>query len=202
MNDLLELLAAFCAAVSIMILHEFPKAVVYQFRNPRKVPLKKLFLVTNYIDPVGLMFCTITNAGFSKPYRFKFESKKKALLLGVTGYVSLIVCFLVGLLTYRILFTGIDIEMVLASNSYSLKFTYWFVCFFILNSIGMFVVNLFPIASFDMGLCVAGVSLLGFIAMIRKDTVMKILLFFVLYLESIPNTAIHLVNKLFQIMAS
>lgn len=200
MNGLLELGAALLAAIIIMILHELPKSLVYRFRSKNEISYKSILNVIQYIDPIGLVFCVITKAGFSKPFQYKFESRKRAIVIGMTGYACLLVYFLIGLVVYRFLFTGVDIEEMLVSNEYSIKFTYWFVCFFILNSMGMLVTSLFPIASFNMGLCIAGVSLHGFISIIRRDTLMKVALFIVLYVQAIPITIIKAINYFYETM--
>lgn len=64
----------------------------------------------------------------------------------------------------------------------------------LIYSLGMFFVNLMPIAAFDMGLIVAGISLPNYIAMIRRDTEMKIVLFIVLVMQAIPISVIKIVN--------
>lgn len=199
MNDIIEINAAILAAVCIMIVHELPKALVYHFRNHNKIPLKNICNITQYIDPIGLLFATMTTTGFSKPYQIQFESKRKMVLIGLTGYFSLFCSVVTGILLYRLLFVGMDTAILLESNNYSLQFVYYFICFFTVNSMGMFFLNLFPLASFDMGMCIAGLSFSGFITILRNDTLIKLVLLVVLYIESIPKAVIQILDNVFQL---
>lgn len=199
MNQFLKLTAALLAALTVMIFHELPKSFVYNYKRGKKEPVSSLLYLPQYIDPIGLIFATFLHAGFSKPYRFVFDSKKRAFLIGLTGFFSLIVYFLLGLLVYKGLFSGVDIESLLLSQQYKVKFTYWYVCYFILNSLGMFIVNIFPISVFNMGLCVAGISLPRFVAIVRKDGLTKFLLWVALYIQSITNLSLQFVNFILRI---
>ena len=43
-------------------------------------------------------------------------------------------------------------------------------------SAGMFLINLFPVSIFDMGLCIAGVSSRHYLGIIKNDMLIKVIL--------------------------
>ncbi|MDO5519048.1 MAG: hypothetical protein Q4G58_01010 [bacterium] len=196
MTICIQIIAAILAIIVVMILHELPKAFVANILKAETESFRSIFRVTRYIDPIGLIFGIVAGAGFSKSYRYKINSKRQPLVIGLTGLASLLVTFLVCMIIYNYTYQGIEIQGILQSNSGDAQFAYWFIAFLLLNSLGMFFVNLMPIAAFDMGMIVAGVSLPNYIAMIRRDTEMKIVLFIVICLQAIPITVIRIVNLL------
>lgn len=196
MERLIQMFASLFAALLIMIIHEVPKTMVYNSQVEKKMPLSRVFYLTQYIDPIGLIFCMFSLAGFSKPYRYEIKVKKNATYIGIMGLLTLILCLVVGYITYRYFYTGIEVNQVLTGMDLSSKFDYYFICYFLLISFGMFIVNLVPISAFDMGLIIAGCSLKNFIHIIRSDTFVKLALFIVLFTEVIPLMGIQLINLL------
>ncbi|MDO5293645.1 MAG: hypothetical protein Q4F05_12965 [bacterium] len=194
MTVCIQIIAAVLAIILVMILHELPKAIVANLLKTETESFASIFHVARYIDPIGLIFCIAAGAGFSKSYRYKINSKRQPLVIGLTGLASLLVTFLVTMIIYNCMYQGVEIQEILQSGYGELQFAYWFIAFILLNSLGMFFVNLMPIAAFDMGMIVAGISLPHYIAMIRRDTEMKIVLFIVLCLQAIPITVIRIVN--------
>lgn len=184
-KQLIDLGTAVVAAIIVMILHELPKTLLYykMDQDSSKSSLKYALKLQHYIDPIGLIFCVATHGGFSKPYMYRIKDKKLNKALGITGYVSLAVIYILSVLALRFIFgvtctngvfqypstLGI-VAVILMYLSFNLAFI----------SFGMFLVNLFPIATFDMGNLIAGVSPMKFFEYLRKDYFMKVILVFVL----------------------
>ena len=196
MEQLIQMVASLFAALLVMILHEIPKTVVYNIVSEKKAPLSKVFYLPQYIDPIGLIFCVFSLAGFSKPYRYEIKNKKNAAYIGVIGLISLLLCTMFAYFTYRYFYTGLQIDQFLLDMNMSNRFTYYFRCYFLLISLGMFIVNLFPISAFDMGFIIAGKSIKKYIYIIRTDTFIKLALLIVLFTEVIPMGCIRMINLL------
>lgn len=191
-----QITAAVLAVIFVMVLHELPKAIVYNITSRKKESITCIFHISRYIDPIGMLFCIVVGAGFSKPYRYKIESKRQAFANGLTGLCSLLLVFLIFMIIYSQCYTGLHMREFIEEYDMFLQFSYWFIALVLLNSLGMFFVNLMPIATLDMGLIVASISLPTYIAMIRKDTEMKVVLWIVLVLQAIPIGVIKIVNLL------
>ncbi len=196
MEYLIQIVASLFAALLVMILHEIPKAMVYRLQSQKKVSLIKVLYLPQYIDPIGLIFCVLSLAGFSKPYRYEIKEKKNASYIGITGLLCLLLCTVVAYFAYSVCYGGLQIDQLLVDMDISQRFNYYFICYILLISLGMFVVNLFPISAFDMGLIIAGKSTESFIHIIRSDTFIKIALFIVLFTEIIPILGIRMINLL------
>ena len=56
--QLISLFAAFLAGCIVMILHEFPKALLYNGLNKNQDPKKKrnVYKLYQSIDPIGILF--------------------------------------------------------------------------------------------------------------------------------------------------
>lgn len=194
MIAVIQIAAAVLAAVLVMILHELPKAIVYNITSRKKVPLSDIFHLLRYIDPIGVIFCIATGAGFSKPYPFKIESKRQPMVIGMAGLASMLLVFSGMMLIYTRRYHGFHMYEILFDPAKDFQFAYWFISLTILYSLCMFFMNLIPIATFDMGLILASVSMNNYIAIIRQDTVMKLLLYVVLVLQMLPILTIHIVR--------
>ena len=196
MESLIRLVASLFAALLIMIIHEIPKTLVYNYQSEKKVSLSRVFYLPQYIDPIGLIFCMFSLAGFSKSYRYELKVKKNATYIGLVGLLTLLFCTILAYFLYRYFYTGVKVEQILVDMDLSSRFNYYCISYFLLISFGMFIVNLFPIASFDMGLIIAGKSLASFIQIIRADTFIKLAVFVVLFTEVIPLFGVKLINLL------
>lgn len=111
MISFIQIAAAVFAIILVMILHELPKAIVYNMSKGNKDSISDIFHIIRYVDPIGVIFCIATGAGFSKPYRYKIESKKQALAIGITGFGSLLLQFLVCMILYKKCYTGATMEV-------------------------------------------------------------------------------------------
>lgn len=184
-KQLLDLGTKIVAAVIVMIVHEFPKTIVYykMDQDSSKRSLKNALRVQHYIDPIGLIFCIATSGGFSKPYMYRIKDKKLNKALGITGYLSLALVYSFSVLALKFIFgvTSINGAFQYASTIGIIGIILTHLCFNLaFISFGMFLVNLFPIATFDMGNIIAGVSPMKFFEYLRKDYFMKVILVFVL----------------------
>lgn len=163
------------SGIVIMILHELPKSIVYSKLSHKKdISIWKLF---QYIDPIGLIFCVTTYAGFSRPYMYRIKEKKTNFILGITGFLSLFFVFSVSIVVLRTCFTtGVtNLKFTSVDTTVTiLSYLFWYFC--ALLSCGMIFVNLFPISTFDLGLLVAGKSPSRYFSIIRGDYMIKMLL--------------------------
>ncbi len=176
--QLIRLFAAFIAGGIVMILHEFPKAYIYNRLNPNQDPNRKhnIYKLHHYIDPVGIILCITNQAGFSKPYMYRIKDKKTNLILGITGLLSLLIIFIASTAFMRFVI-GINSNLNYSSTINSFELIFQFILAHIaLISISMFIVNLFPISTFDMGLCIAGKSPAKYFLIIKNDYFIKIIL--------------------------
>lgn len=182
--QLLEVAASILAAILIMILHEMPKSLLFLWRRrseettieeKNKWRWSGAFLVHHYIDPIGLILCVTTYGGFSKPYMFRIRDRKTNCILGLLGFFDLfcIYAFSIYILSwkYHVTVPG-DVESIVGSTWYCFGKLFWI--YMSILSIGIFLINLFPVSVFDMGLIIAGKSPRAYLAMIQKDSFVKI----------------------------
>lgn len=186
--QLLQLLAVTLAGMIVMIMHELPKSVVYQLRNTNGQNKAAIFKVWQYIDPIGLLFCVTTTAGFSKPYMYRIKEMKTNLLLGITGIVTLIVMFVGSTLAWK------ELYPVGASYTYSTTIEWvvkmlpnYIIQYISVLSINMLLVNLVPISTFDIGLIVAGKSPSKYFSIIKNDYMIKMILIMIILFGVISN---------------
>jgi hypothetical protein len=126
-------------------------------------------------------------AGFSKPYMYRIKDKKTNFILGIAGFTSLAMIFTASVLILRF-GIGMNPEFTYAPNIGMADFIFQCIMVYMaLLSLSMFIVNLFPVSTFDMGLCIAGKSPNKFFAIIRNDYLIKMILFFAIILPIIPG---------------
>lgn len=175
---LLNLLALIIASGVVMILHELPKTILFFIIEKRKHMAREVMRLYQYIDPIGLIFCVAGYSGFSKSYVFHVKEKKTNLLLGITGLVTLFALFLAGVWGCKNGF--LSIQSFLAVNDAEtliLKVSPYVICQYIaIISLGMFIVNLFPAAAFDMGLLISRISPEKYFSILRNDYFIKMIL--------------------------
>lgn len=185
---LIRILSTIVGAAIVMILHELPKAYIFNHISRHKEPGKKhnIYRIHHYIDPVGMLLCITNGAGFSKPYMYRIKDQKTNLKLGVVGFLSLLLTFLVSILAVRFGF-GITATSTFSDQASFIELlaqnTVIQIAFI---SISMFIVNLFPLSTFDMGLCVAGKSPSKYFAIIRNDYSLKMILLLLIIFRLIP----------------
>lgn len=213
--QLLEVAASALAAIVIMILHELPKSLLFLFRRRKEETTKEekdkwkwssAFLLHHYIDPVGLLLCITTYGGFSKPYMFRIRDRKTNYMLGVFGFLDLICIYLFSLYLlvwkYHIA-VPTEIDHIAGTTWYCFGKLFWI--YMGILSLGIFIINLFPISVFDMGLVIAGKSPKAYLAMLQKDSFVKMIVLFTMAIGinttitlMIFQTSISLLGKIIQ----
>lgn len=189
------LLIAIVAAMIVMIVHELCKSIayaiyirIYNHKYNKKEKCSGIFKIHRYIDPIGVIFSATSNGVFSKQYPFVIRSRKASFLIGLTGYLSMIVLFLVTVLSYRNFFGQTIVlngdQVLLSYLIKGTKYTMEFVAYF---SAALFLVNLYPISTFDISLIVATSSPMMYLKIRKYDIFFK-LIFFILSLIGIFST--------------
>lgn len=202
-EQLIGILLSVMAGCIIMILHELPKSLVYYAMNRKNgnQHVSQFMKLHKYIDPVGLLFCAAAYAGFSKPYMYRIKEKKVNLILGITGFVSLICIFGVSLGVLNIGFGGRAGEILTAKYqseremmNAALPVLFWLNMSMI--SLGTVFVNLFPVSTFDLGLIVAGRSPARYLSIIKNDYFIKLILILALAVGIISSICGQILNYL------
>ena len=197
-TQLIRILAAFISGSLVMILHEFPKAILFYMINPTKDKKDKkiIFQLHHYIDPIGMIFCITSMAGFSKPYMYRIKDKKTNFILGITGFISLALVFAVSALILRF-GIGMNPNFTYQVNIGMADLIFQYIMVYMaLLSLSMFFVNLFPVSTFDMGLCIAGKSPNKFFSIIRNDYIIKLILFFAMLLQVMADISTFILSML------
>ncbi len=198
-EQLLQLIAVIFASMLVMILHELPKSIMYNYCNKKQSRSTRMniYKVYHYIDPIGLLLCITTYAGFSKPYMYRIKEKRTNLLLGLTGCLSLILCLLVSMGIWKMHFTTMDSKVYSTTIEWViLSFPNYFVQSVAFVSINMLMVNLIPISTFDMGLIVAGKSPSRYFSIIRNDYMIKMILLVLVLFGVIPSLSHMIIGML------
>lgn len=173
---IIDFIAKIIAACIVMSMHELAKAKVYCIINGTKlgIILKKNNSFTQYIDPVGLLLFVFCNAGFSKTTIFYFKDKRTNSNLGIFGLLTLIIMFFFFSGISRIMLYTNWSEISISSVAYYFAYFLNSLAFRLsLFSLSAFLVNLFPLASLDMGLIIAGKSVEHFLNLLKIDYVIK-----------------------------
>jgi hypothetical protein len=187
--QLIRLLSALIAGGLVMILHEFPKAYIYNRLNPIQDSKRKtnIYKLHHYIDPIGILLCITNQTGFSKPYMYRIKDRRTNFILGTTGLISLLVIFLSSMAVLRF-GIGINSNLNYSETISIFELILQFILVYIaLISISMFLVNLFPISTFDMGLCIAGKSPSKYFVIVRNDYFIKMVLLLVILFQVITT---------------
>jgi hypothetical protein len=194
-KQFLYFLATIVASCIVMILHEFPKSIIYnKMAKPNnKDGNRHIYKFYQYIDPIGLVLSVTSLSGFSRPYMYRVKDKKTNTILGITGFISLICMILFGVGTYNLLYAGAFQQNI------DPGFLYYLMESFILISCGMLIVNLFPISTFDMGLLIAGRSPITYFTIIKNDYFIKMILLLFIIMNIISTLSLYIVSSLLAI---
>lgn len=194
-NQLIQLLLMALASIIVMILHELPKAMIYAntYNKVNKSYKKNVFALYQYIDPIGLIFCITQMAGFSKPYVYRLNDKEMNKTLGTVGFNTLLMIFAISMLFVNVIgvqSTDLTNESIGVIDNYIFSFVLYIAAI----SMGMFLVNLFPIATFDMGLLVASRSTDKYYSLIKNDYLIKIFLMLFMVTKIFPNITLVIIE--------
>ena len=195
LNQLIQLILLVIASIIVMIFHEIPKSIVYEImsNHGNKTDKENIFALYQYIDPIGLIFCITNMAGFSKPYVYRLNDKRLSKTLAITGYFSLLSVFAISMVMLNIMnfrFQGLSINDISLASNYG----YTFILYLASISMGMFLINLFPIATFDMGLLIASKSTDKFYFIISNDYFIKVFLILFLLFNIFSNVTFLIIN--------
>lgn len=191
---LLSVGAALVAGIVIMILHELPKSIIYCVRSRSewkeqpnyeqriKRTIKDISKVWRYVDPIGLLLCVTTYSGFSKPYMYRMKDRKTNKISGYVGFIMLFMIAVVNILILRIYFFDVDFGKITTLHDITSVIPFYFFKFMAYISINMFIINLIPISTFDMGLLIAGYSPSKYFSIIKNDHNIKLILLFTVLL--------------------
>ena len=180
---ILEIVICLVAAVLLMVLHELFKAVIFVLlrvkeNNKQIIKHRGIWKLWRYIDPVGLV-------PVSKPFMFRIRDKKTNLIIGISGLVFLAVIFFGSVQMLHIIY-GTNANAAAALNSSGNRragILFW--QYMQMLSFDYFIVNLFPVSTFDMGHIIAGKSARIYLGIIKADTQIKLLLILTLFLNLI-----------------
>lgn len=210
---LLSVSAALVAAIVIMILHELPKSIIYCVRSlaewkeqpnyelRRKRTARDICKLWKYVDPIGLLLCVTTYSGFSKPYMYRMKDRKTNKIAGFTGFFMLFLIAVLNILIIRTQFISTDVnDFTKVHNNITILISFYFFYFMAYISMNMFLINLIPISTFDMGLLIAGYSPSKYFSIIKNDHYIKLILLFTVLLGIISTISGLIMNTLLVIL--
>ncbi len=185
------------AAVVLMVFHELVKVLVYWCCKPksfagRTSPLK----IWRYIDPIGLILSVVCSVTISKPYFFRIREKKTNLLLGIAGLGFLLVVFGGSIFILKDVYGGYEGLKAVALMPLHKRLSSMFFEYLAILSIGMFMANLFPVSTFDMGLIIAGCSSQLYLNIIKADGIIKMIFILTLLLNVIGYAGLRVIELL------
>lgn len=196
LKSLALLIIAFIAAAIVMILHELIKAIAYSIyikiynkKYNQNEECTDVFKIHRYIDPIGIILAITHNGILSKQHSFVIRSKKASFLIGLIGYITLALTFIISVIIYRSIF--LDTIILPTDNIYigyivkSLKILIEYIS---LYSITLLIVNLYPIATFNSSLIIATISPNAYLTIRKFDLFIK-LGFLILALSGVFSTA-------------
>ena len=192
----IEMAILFITSALIMMLHEFPKSLIFAIRS--QVGLKEhlsVFRIWRYIDPIGMVFSVLFYAPISRPYMFRVSKKETNFLLGCTGFLTLFLIYGLSIFVLRYEYGGLSgiEQMPVDKITLHLIFAvFW--QYVALLSAGMIITNLFPVSTFDLGLLVARISPHGFFWIIKADGLVKMILLLAMLLHLVRFPVLCLVR--------
>ncbi len=199
---MLEFAICAVAAAVLMAVHEWAKAAVYmgiqRYRKNRKAYTHSIWEIYRYIDWVGILFAITSSVTFSKPYMFRIRDKKTNRILGITGFLVLLSCFAGSMVALRLHAFGVSGMQTLEGHGMPAKAASLLLQYLAILSLGMFIANLFPVSTFDMGLLIAGFSSRKYLAIIKMDAVIKMIFILTVILNLIQYGGYRLISFLLQ----
>ena len=201
--SLVMVVIAIVAAVIVMVIHELTKAIAYaiyikiynkKYNKNEKCP--GIWKIYRYVDPIGLILAATSNGIFSKQYPFVIRSKKASCLIGLSGYLSMLVAFGASVISYRVFF-GQDImfndnQIAVYYIVKGIKYILEFIAYF---SATMLLVNLFPLATFDMSLVVASCSPIAYLKIRKFDLFFKLIFLIICLLGVFSMAGMYVASK-------
>ena len=199
---LLEVVVCLIAAVLLMIIHELFKAIVYMIVRGHKqggnIDKKGIWKIFRYIDPLGLILAVTCYVPVSKPYMFRIRDRKTNIIIGLSGFFVLIIIFFSSIFMMHYMYGASDsiVDIINLKYGWFQKAKILFLQYIQKLCFDYFVVNLFPVSTFDMGLVVAGASPQNYLGIIKADSSIKLILMLVFILNLINMVYLRLVTYL------
>lgn len=187
---ILEIVICLTVAALLMVVHELFKAIIFVLLrgkeiNKQNIKRRGIWKLWRYVDPLGLLLAVTCYVPVSKPFMFRIRDKKTNLIIGISGLVLLAAIFF-GTAGMSHVIYGTDADVTAALNSsVSGRAGVLFWQYMQMLSFDYFIVNLFPISTFDMGHIIAGKSARIYLGIIKADTPIKLLLILTLILNLI-----------------
>ena len=196
MEKLIYIAITLISAVFVMLIHETTKNIAYYIirKTEGKQKPKGIFCIWKAIDLVGIITALSMYTPFSKQYKYTISNKKTSLIVGITGFVSLMLCFAFSIVVLKLCFQSYITEPAW-SDSF-IYYTYLTVLNIALFSVTMFLVNLFPITCFDMGLVILGSNSKNRSVIVVFDGLLKLVFFFMIVLRVFLNLSTTITNYL------
>lgn len=199
---LLEVVICLVAAALLMVVHEMFKSIVYMIvrgcKQGSNIDKKGIWKIFRYIDPLGLVLAVTCYVPVSKPYIFRIRDRKTNIIIGLSGFSILIIVF-VSLMCMSHSMYGASygiVDIINLKYGWLQKAEILFLQYTQMLCFDYFVVNLFPVSTFDMGLVVAGASPQYYLGIIKADSSIKLILMLVFILDLINTVYLRLVTYL------
>ncbi|MBR1742683.1 MAG: hypothetical protein IJ733_12625 [Lachnospiraceae bacterium] len=201
-QHLFEMVICILAAITLMIVHELAKILVYMGLQKKAGNKKKyhhsIWAVYRYIDPIGVILSVTSQVVLSKPFMFRIQNKKYNRILGCTGFLVLFLSFFGSIYAIKMHAFGVSGMNIVANAGFFNRAGGLYIQYMALLSVGMFLTNLFPVSTFDMGLLIAGFSSKKYLGIIKMDSVIKLIYVLALLVDLFYFSA----YKIFQLTLS
>lgn len=192
----LEIPVCIIAAALIMVIHELSKSVVYlcvrKIQRQEASHNNSILAVWRYIDPLGLLLSATCFVPFSKPHLFRIRDKKTNMVLGITGFTVLLLLFISSIAVLRTGCLGMDALFSAGGMVSHVAAIFW--QYMAILSFDMFIANMFPVSTFDMGLVIAGLSARHYLQVIKADSAIKLIFILALMFDIIHYGCIRLLR--------
>lgn len=192
----LEILICIIVSTLLMVIHELTKSIVYlcvrKVQRQAASQNSSILAVWRYIDPLGILLSVVCFVPFSKPHLFRIRDKKTNMILGITGFLVLLLLFINSI---AILKTGVfGMGKLLAKGDFMAHVISLFWQYMAILSFDMFIANMFPISTFDIGLVIAGLSSRYYLQIIKADSTIKLIFILALMFDLIHFGCIRLLG--------
>ena len=191
-EKLLLIACTMAAAACVMVLHEFAKAFAFFCTGKRKKKLVSLFQFHRYIDPIGMIFSLTSLSAFSKPSGYMVGGKKSNAAVGFAGFGSLALMILGGIIFYRSYFSDFTYDGVF--TPLGTRLLYYFTYYFVILAISMFLINFFPVSTFDISMLIAAYVPERYFGLIYADALTKSVLLVSILFGLIGNASVFIAN--------
>lgn len=192
MEYIIEITAILTASALAMILHEFPKSVMYLLtgRHCKPEDRLKIFKLHRYIDPVGWLLFLICHAGASRPYPYRLKEKDTNIAIGMTGFLTLVLMILGGYALYGWVILKIPAVASGESLGYGMTFLVKSSWYFIYAACVLLIVNVFPMVTSDMFLIIVAIAPSKLISLLKYDSLIKTALLLCFIFQYVQNAAL------------